>query len=72
MNARQAHQRDIDRKPEREREEQREKEGELYTLHLCQLFCNGCLHHRTKIIYLFPSQSAAHTQKGQREEGKRV
>lgn len=43
------------------------REGELYTLHLCQLFCYGCLHHRTKIIYLFPSQSAAHTQKAKRK-----
>lgn len=63
MKARQAHQRDRDRDRVREG-------GELYTLHLCQLFCYGCLHHRTKIIYLFPSQSDAHTQKGKREEGK--
>lgn len=64
MNARRAHQRDREIQREREGEG---REGELYTLHLCQLFCYGCLHHRTKIIYLFPSQSAAHTQKAKRK-----
>lgn len=60
--------RETEKGRDRERERGKgEREGELYTLHLCQLFCYGCLHHRTKIIYLFPSQSAAHTQKAKRK-----